>query len=173
MQEIKQILDALGIHSLKVAAAILAVVIATSIIKIPVKRAANKYAENGGNKNLINALIVFICVVLSFAAALILELIRVGWDWSAIEWGGKVSDVLPNWAVIAVMASTLYSIIWQSLEKGISAAFSAILSKIFKKDEEPKDQVEVIPAPSVEEEPKPKAKKKAEEPINRMQETRH
>ena len=177
MQEIKQILDALGIHSLKVAAAIIAVVIATSIIKIPVKRAANKYAENGGNKNLINALIVFICIVLSFAAALILELIRVGWDWSAIEWGGKVSDVLPNWAVIAVMASTLYSIIWQSLEKGISAAFSAILSKLFNKQiEQPKEQVEVIPAQIIEE-PKTEVTKKAKKPDDQpvptpMKETR-
>lgn len=162
MEELRQILDALGIHSLKVAAAILAVTLLTSLVKIPVKRAANKYAENGGNKSLINALIVFICITLSFLAALFLELLRVNWDWSAIAWGGKVSDVLPNWAIIAVMSSTLYSIIWQSVEKGISAAFKTVLGKIFKKDESPKDQVEVIPAPVVEE-PKPKAKKKPEE----------
>ena len=42
MEELRQILDALGIHSLKVAAAILAVTLLTSIVKIPVKRAANK-----------------------------------------------------------------------------------------------------------------------------------
>lgn len=162
MEELRQILDALGIHSLKVAAAILAVTLLTSIVKIPVKRAANKYAENGGNKSLINALIVFICITLSFLAALFLELLRVNWDWSAIAWGGKVSDVLPNWAIIAVMSSTLYSIIWQSVEKGISAAFKAVLGKIFKHEESPKGQVEVIPAPVIEE-PKPKAKKKPEE----------
>lgn len=162
MEELRQILDALGIHSLKVAAAILAVTLLTSIVKIPVKRAANKYAENGGNKSLINALIVFICITLSFLAALFLELLRVNWDWSAIAWGGKVSDVLPNWAIIAVMSSTLYSIIWQSVEKGISAAFKAVLGKIFKHEEKAKDQVEVIPAPVIEE-PKPKAKKKPEE----------
>ena len=84
------------------------------------------------------------------------------WDWSAIAWGGKVSDVLPNWAIIAVMSSTLYSIIWQSVEKGISAAFKTVLGKIFKHEESPKGQVEVIPAPVIEE-PKPKAKKKPEE----------
>lgn len=162
MEELRQILDALGIHSLKVAAAILAVTLLTSIVKIPVKRAANKYAENGGNKSLINALIVFICITLSFLAALFLELLRVNWDWSAIAWGGKVSDVLPNWAIIAVMSSTLYSIIWQSVEKGISAAFKTVLGKIFKHEEKAKDQVEVIPAPVIEE-PKPKAKKKPEE----------
>ena len=162
MEELRQILDALGIHSLKVAAAILAVTLLTSIVKIPVKHAANKYAENGGNKSLINALIVFICITLSFLAALFLELLRVNWDWSAIAWGGKVSDVLPNWAIIAVMSSTLYSIIWQSVEKGISAAFKTVLGKIFKHEEKPKSQVEVIPAPVIEE-PKPKAKKKPEE----------
>ena len=162
MEELRQILDALGIHSLKVAAAILAVTLLTSIVKIPVKRAANKYAENGGNKSLINALIVFICITLSFLAALFLELLRVNWDWSAIAWGGKVSDVLPNWAIIAVLSSTLYSIIWQSVEKGISAAFKTVLGKIFKHEEKAKDQVEVIPAPVIEE-PKPKAKKKPEE----------
>ena len=162
MEELRQILDALGIHSLKVAAAILAVTLLTSLVKIPVKRAANKYAESGGNKSLINALIVFICITLSFLAALFLELLRVNWDWSAIAWGGKVSDVLPNWAIIAVMSSTLYSIIWQSVEKGISAAFKTVLGKIFKREESPKGQVEVIPAPVIEE-PKPKAKKKPEE----------
>ena len=62
MEEIRQILDALGIHSLKVAAAIIVVVILTSLVKIPVKRAANKYVQQGGNKNLITSLIVFICL---------------------------------------------------------------------------------------------------------------
>ena len=36
MEELRQILDALGIHSLKVAAAILAVTLLTSIVQIPV-----------------------------------------------------------------------------------------------------------------------------------------
>lgn len=177
MEELRQILDALGIHSLKVAAAILAVTLLTSIVKIPVKRAANKYAENGGNKSLINALIVFICITLSFLAALFLELLRVNWDWSAIAWGGKVSDVLPNWAIIAVMSSTLYSIIWQSVEKGISAAFKTVLGKIFnKRIEQPKEQVEVIPAQIIEE-PKPEVAKKAKKPDDQpvptpMKETR-
>ena len=166
MEEIRQILEALGIHSIKVAAAILAVTLLTSLIKIPVKHAANKYAsEQNGNKYVINVSIVFICIALSFLAALFLELVRVGWDWGAIEWGGTVADVLPNWAVIAVASSTLYGVLWQSVEKGISGAFSAILGKILKKeDEEPKGQVEIIQQPeAIEESPKPKAKRKEED----------
>lgn len=166
MDEIRQILDALGIHSLKVAAAIIAVVILTSLIKIPVKRAANKYVEQGGNKNLITSLIVFICLALSFAAALFLELMRVGWNWKAIEWGGKISDVLPNWAVIAIMSSTLYAAIWSPAEKGISALFNLILKKIFAKKEDVIVQSPAIeePKPADEKQSLPEAKKKGKKP---------
>lgn len=170
MDEIRQILDALGIHSLKVAAAIIIVVILTSLIKIPVKRAANKYVEQGGNKNLITSLIVFICLALSFIAALILELIRVGWNWSAIEWGGKISDVLPNWAVIAVMSSTLYAAIWSPAEKGISALFNLVTKKIFGEKnasivvkDSPAIEEPAVTVTTIEEQPKQAKKKKPAE----------
>lgn len=162
MEEIRQILDALGIHSLKVAAAIIVVVILTSLVKIPVKRAANKYVQQGGNKNLITSLIVFICLALSFAAALVLELIRVGWNWAAIEWGGKISDVLPNWAVIAIMSSTLYAAIWSPAEKGISALFNLVLGKLFKE----KKDIVIEPSPALEQ-PAPAVEEKKPEPVKK------
>ncbi len=160
-----EILRTLGLYSVKDAIIILIVVILTSLIKIPVKRAASKYAENGGNKSVINFLIVFICLALSFFGALALKLIELNWDWSAIPWCEKVSDVLPQWGIIFAGASTIYAIVWESAEKGVSAIFKLILEKLFKKDEEKSDEVKMVDESPVQvEQPKPKLKAKDRSP---------
>ncbi len=158
-----EFLQILGVYSVKDVIAIVAVVLLTSLVKIPIKRAASKYAEGGGNKALINSLIVFICVVNSFAAAILIKLIENGWDWGSIPWAEKASDVLPQWAIVFVGASTLYAILWQSLEKGIGAAFQAVVKAIQggkAGEEAPKETVEIIPTPAIVAEAKPTAKAK-------------
>ena len=170
-----EFLQILGVYSVKDVIAIAAVVIATSLIKIPIKRAASKYAQNGGNKSLINSLIVFLCVVLSFCAALVVKLMELNWDWSALPWADKASDVLPQWAIIFIGASTIYAILWQAIEKGIGAAFQAVVKAIQKKGNGEvvdiiieSDAAVAAPVPALEPEPEQKpepiVKKKKEEP---------
>ncbi len=162
-----EILKTLGLYSVKSAIAILIVVVLTSAVKIPVKHAANKYAENGGNKSLINSLIVFICLVFSFAAALVLKLIDVNWEWSLIPWTTDVSSALPQWAIIFAGASSVYAIVWQSLEKGVSALFALVAKKVFGTDA---GDVIVVESPAATQVPEPEAPKVEEKKSKKAKE---
>lgn len=159
-----EILNTLGLYSVKDAIVIMAVVILTSAVKIPIKRAANKYAQNGGNKSLINSMIVFLCLVFSFCGALVLKLIELNWDWTAIPWTGDVASTLPQWAIIFAGASTVYAIIWQSLEKGVSALFSLVAKKMFGGKEADLIIVRSPAAQDVPAEPAPRIEEKKEKP---------
>lgn len=67
--------------------AIVLIVILTLVIKIPIKKAAEKYqAKTGIDKSVITWTISVIPFALAFVAALVLDLWGRAWDVNAIEW---------------------------------------------------------------------------------------
>lgn len=93
--------------------AIASIVILTLVLKIPIKKAAEKYqAKTGVDKSIITWVISIIPFVLGFVAALLLELLAQNWDVNLIDW----AEVTKQCSVLAVTAIGIFETVKKFVE---------------------------------------------------------
>ena len=111
--------------------AIASIVILTLVLKIPIKKAAEKYqAKTGVDKSIITWVISIIPFVLGFVAALLLELLAQNWDVNLIDW----AEVTKQCSVLAVTAIGIFETVKKFVEaftaKKVAAATPTVKDKV-------------------------------------------
>lgn len=99
-------------------------IISVNLVKAPIKRAAEKYAQkNGLDKAVITQYLVFLPIIFSFIFTLLSSLINVKFQFASIDWSILLSQVTVN--------STASIAVYESIKK----AMDAYVSKKAKKQE--------------------------------------
>lgn len=115
--------------------AIVSIVVLTLIVKIPIKKGAEKYqAKTGVDKSAITWVITLIPFVFAFVAALLLDLLTKSWDVDLIDW----AEVVKQCSVLGTASIGLFEAV-----KKYGEAFAAKKVAASKAPSEPKSEAPV------------------------------